>query len=82
MCRLAVGHWRGRVDGTGEKVLERPVRPCDLIGTVYQLMGIDPYGTLPHISEGNLPILPSLLDNSKEGGLLYEITDLKTKDYE
>ncbi|MBO5874973.1 MAG: DUF1501 domain-containing protein [Alistipes sp.] len=72
----------GKSSETGEKVLERPVRPCDLIGTVYQLMGIDPYGTLPHISEGNLPILPSLLDNSKEGGLLYEITDLKTKDYE
>jgi hypothetical protein len=72
----------GKSNKTGETVSERPVRPCDLIGTVYMLMGIDPYGTLPHISEGNLPILPSLLDNSKEGGLLYEIIDIKKPTYE
>lgn len=68
----------GATDKTGEKVAERPVRPCDLIGTVYLLMGIDPYGTLPHVSEGNLPILPSLIDNKiKSDGLLYEIIDIK-----
>lgn len=72
----------GKSDKTGEKVAERPVRPCDLIGTVYMLLGIDPYSTLPHASEGNLPILPSLLDTTKEGGLLYEITDLKQPSYE
>ena len=67
----------GKTDKTGEKVAERPVAPCDLIGTVYLLMGIDPYGTLPHVSEGNLPILPSLLDEKKHYGLLYEIIDIK-----
>ena len=67
----------GATDKTGEKVVERPVRPCDLIGTVYLLMGIDPYGTLPHVSEGNLPILPSLLEVGKSKGLLYEIIDIK-----
>lgn len=67
----------GKSDKTGEYVAERPVRPCDLIGTVYMLMGIDPYGTLPHVSEGDLPILPSLLDKKKPGGLLYEIIDIK-----
>ena len=72
----------GKSDKTGEKVTERPVRPCDLIGTVYMLMGINPYGTLPHVSEGDLPILPSLLDDSKEGGLLYEIIDIKKPAYE
>lgn len=66
----------GATDKTGENVAERPVRPCDLIGTVYLLMGIDPYGTLPHVSEGSLPILPSLLEKKSEG-LLYEIIDLK-----
>jgi hypothetical protein len=41
-------------------------------------MGIDPYGTLPHVSEGNLPILPSLVDKKKPTlGLLYEIIDVK-----
>ena len=67
----------GKTDKTGEKVAERPVAPCDLIGTIYLLMGIDPYGTLPHVSEGDLPILPSLLDEKKSYGLLYEIIDIK-----
>lgn len=67
----------GKTDKTGEKVAERPVAPCDLIGTVYLLMGIDPYGTLPHVSEGDLPILPSLLDEKESYGLLYEIIDIK-----
>lgn len=72
----------GKTDKTGEKVIERPVAPCDLIGTVYLLMGIDPYGTLPHVSEGDLPILPSLLNKKKSHGLLYEIIDVKKPDYE
>ena len=72
----------GKTDKTGENVAERPVRPCDLIGTVYMLMGIDPYGTLPHVSEGDLPILPSLLDKKQSGGLLYEIIDIKKPNYE
>ena len=72
----------GATDKTGEKVIERPVRPCDLIGTVYLLMGIDPYGTLPHVSEGDLPILPSLLEKGKSNGLLYEIIDIKKPSHE
>ena len=68
----------GKTNKTGEKVAERPVAPCDLIGTVYLLMGIDPYGTLPHVSEGDLPILPSLLNKKQSHGLLYEIIDLNT----
>ena len=67
----------GKTDKTGEKVIERPVYPCDLIGTIYLLMGIDPYGTLPHVSEGDLPILPSLLNKKQNNGLLYEIIDIK-----
>ena len=72
----------GKTDKTGENVAERPVAPCDLIGTIYLLMGIDPYGTLPHVSEGNLPILPSLLDKKLSHGLLYEIIDIKKPAYE
>ena len=67
----------GKTDKTGEKVIERPVYPCDLIGTIYLLMGIDPYGTLPHVSGGDLPIIPSLLDENQSNGLLYEIIDIK-----
>lgn len=72
----------GATDKTGEKVIERLVRPCDLIGTVYLLMGIDPFGTLPHVSEGDLPILPSLLEKGKSEGLLYEIIDIKKPSHE
>lgn len=68
----------GATDRTGENVAERPVYPCDLIGTIYLLMGIDPYGTLPHeVSESHLPILPSLLNKAQSNGLLYEIIDIK-----
>jgi len=68
----------GATDRTGENVAERPVYPCDLIGTIYLLMGIDPYGTLPHeVSESHLPILPSLLKKEQSNGLLYEIIDIK-----
>lgn len=66
----------GKTDKTGELVIERPVFPCDLIGSVYLLMGINPFGTLPHISEGNLPILPSLKYKDQSNGILYEILDL------
>lgn len=68
----------GATDRTGENVAERPVYPCDLIGTIYLLMGIDPYGTLPHeVFESHLPILPSLLNKEQSNGLLYEIIDIK-----
>ena len=67
----------GKTDKTGEKILEREVYPCDLIGTVYLLMGIDPNGTLPHLLEGDLPILPSLGKKGQSNGLLYELIDPK-----
>ncbi len=67
----------GRTDKTGENITERKVYPCDLIGTIYLLMGIDPKGTLPHILEGNLPILPSLGKEGQSNGLLYELINLK-----
>ena len=38
----------GKTDIKGEKVIERPISPADLGGTIYQLLGIDPNGTLPH----------------------------------
>jgi hypothetical protein len=67
----------GSTDKTGENIVDRKVYPSDLIGTIYQLMGINPYGTLPHITEGALPILPSLGKENQSNGLLYELTNLK-----
>jgi hypothetical protein len=63
----------GKTDKTGEEIVERKVFPSDLIGTVYLLMGIDPNGTLPHISEGALPVLPSLGKEGQSNGLVYEL---------
>ncbi len=70
---LMPGKILGRTDATGEEILDRKVYPCDLIGTVYTLMGIDPNGTLPHPSEGTLPLLPSLGKKDQSNGLLYEL---------
>jgi len=67
----------GKTDKTGETILERKVYPCDLIGTVYVLLGIDPKGTLPHILYGSLPILPSLGKEGQSNGLLYELIEQK-----
>jgi uncharacterized protein (DUF1501 family) len=42
------GQVLGKTDNRGEKVIERAIAPWDLTGTIYQLLGIDPNGTLPH----------------------------------
>jgi hypothetical protein len=63
----------GKTDKTGEEIVERKVYPADLIGTIYLLMGIDPKGTLPHLSAGAIPVLPSLGKEGQSNGLLYEL---------
>jgi len=38
----------GSSDDKGETVKDRPVYPCDLIASMYQLLGIDVAAKLPH----------------------------------
>ncbi|OHB81278.1 MAG: hypothetical protein A2V98_23560, partial [Planctomycetes bacterium RBG_16_64_12] len=38
----------GSSNAKGEDVQDRPVYPCDLIATMYELVGIDPEAGLPH----------------------------------
>lgn len=38
----------GSSDKTGESVRDRPVSPADLIGTIYERLGLDPDGPLPN----------------------------------
>lgn len=38
----------GSSDSKGERVRDRPVYPGDLIGSIYELLGIDPEANLPH----------------------------------
>jgi hypothetical protein len=67
------GHVIGASDAKGEEVKERPVYPCDLIGSMYQLLGIDPDGTLPHPLGLPVRVTPSAADGAAMGGRLKEI---------
>ncbi|MDP4289971.1 MAG: DUF1501 domain-containing protein [Bacteroidota bacterium] len=63
----------GATDAKGEKVIERPVYPWDFAESIYTLMGIDTKSTLPHPTEGNIPMLYLPQDKDKRGGMLTEI---------
>ncbi len=73
---FAGGRVLGKSDDRGENVLERPIYPHDLIGSIYQLMGIDPDGRLPNPKELDLPLLPTREDGVVSGGRLSEIMTL------
>ncbi|MFC1806305.1 DUF1501 domain-containing protein [Planctomycetota bacterium] len=67
------GHVVGESDERGEKVKERPVYPCDMIGSIYELLGIDPDGTLPHPQSKTIYLTPKKDEGYKMGGRLKEI---------
>ena len=67
------GHVVGESDAKGETVKERPVYPCDLIGSMYELLGIDPAAKLPHPQGLTARVTPSAADNVPTGGRLKEI---------
>jgi len=75
---LAGGGFKGGIvvgesDRKGEEPKQRPVYPADLIGTIYQQLGIDPEGTLRHPDGFELPLTPREGDGTKLGGRLKEI---------
>jgi hypothetical protein len=64
----------GESDARGEEVRDRPVYPVDLLGSMYELMGIDPEATLPNPHDEEMTVLAKESDQSvKRGGLLREI---------
>ena len=63
----------GASDAKGEEVKERPVYPVDLIASMYELLGIDPDGTLPHPQGLTVRVTPSAADGVETGGRLKEI---------
>lgn len=75
-CALVAGGGfkGGRVVGAsnenGTEVAERPVYPQDLIGSMYELLGIDPDGSMPNPLGLKIPVMPTATD----GGRLKEIT--------
>lgn len=63
----------GASTSRGEEVADRPVYPHDLIGSIYELMGIDPEGQLPNPRGMEVSVLPTAGDGVKSGGRLREI---------
>jgi hypothetical protein len=63
----------GASDAKGEEVKERPVYPCDLIGSMYELLGIDPNAKLPHPQGLAVRVTPTEADGVKIGSRLKEI---------
>ena len=73
---VAGGGFRGgHVVGAseGEELSERPVYPWDLIGSVDQLLGIDPNGTFPKLGDDSVRLTQQPSGTIKSGGLLTEI---------
>lgn len=57
----------------GEEVKERPVYPVDLIGSIYQLLGVDAGAKLPHPQGREVTVLPTVAEAGSSGGRLTEI---------
>ena len=63
----------GASDAKGEEVKERPVYPVDLIASMYELLGIDPDGKLPHPMGAAARVTATAADGVSMGGRLKEI---------
>ena len=64
------GHIVGASNENGTEVARRPVYPEDLIGSIYELLGIDPDGPLPNPRGLDVKVMPS---SENSGGRLKEI---------
>jgi hypothetical protein len=63
----------GASDARGEEVKDRPVYPCDLIGSIYEMLGIDTNAKLPNPEGLDLRVTPTAADGIAMGGRLKEI---------
>lgn len=63
----------GATDARGEEVTDRPIYPWDLVGSIYELMGIDTAATLPHPLGLTAHVLPTQEQKLESGGRLSEI---------
>jgi hypothetical protein len=57
----------------GEEVQDRPVYPADLIGSMYELLGIDSAAQLPHPQGQQVTVLSTATESTKSGGRLREL---------
>ena len=63
----------GASDEKGAQVVQRPVYPQDLIGSMYELLCIDPDGPLPNPRGLDVRVMPSEESGVESGGRLREI---------
>jgi uncharacterized protein (DUF1501 family) len=63
----------GASDAKAEEVKDRPVYPVDLLGSIYNLGGIDPAAKLAHPMGAEARVLPDASEGVKSAGLLKEI---------
>jgi len=63
----------GASDDNGQTVARRPVYPGDLIGSLYERLGIDPQGPLPNNRGLKVQVLPAAEEGDTGGGRLREI---------
>ena len=68
------GHVVGKTDAKGEEVLERPVHPSELIGHIYEQLGIAPDAKLPHPEGRDVRVMPTLEEGATRSKVLAEIT--------
>jgi WD40 repeat protein len=74
--KIAAATWSGTVhmlDKKGEQVKDRPIYPCDLIGSIYELLGIDTEANLPHPQEKIVRVTATAAESGGSGGRLKEI---------
>jgi hypothetical protein len=68
------GQTGGASDTTGEEVKDRPVYPIDLLGSIYELAGIDADAKLPHPEGVDARVLPASTEKGYQAaGRLKEI---------
>ncbi len=67
------GHVVGSSDEKAEQVKDRPVYPVDLLGSIYQLAGIDTNSNLPHPLGLEAHVLPTESEGTPSAGRLTEI---------
>ena len=67
------GHVVGASDARGEEVKDRPVHPSDILGSMYELLGIAPDAKLPHPQGLTVRATPGPEEVGSSGGRLKEI---------
>ena len=66
------GQWSGHPIA-GREVADRLVSPADLIGSIYELLGINLEATLPHPQGLKIPVMPENKKAPGSAGRLREI---------